>query len=169
MIPARIDDDRVSAGERRVFRLLENDPATTDWTVLHSLGIARRPTGPYGEIDFVAIIPGEGIICLEVKGGRLSCEEGVWRTMDRHGNVATLKKSPFLQARDSMFALRDALVSCPGNNWQSLSIFGESAGGHCSDRRRSCEPVSDVGERSAADGLLCDEPNQRSTWLIQEA
>ena len=110
MIPARIDDDRVSSGERRVFGLLENDPATTDWTVLHSLGIARRPTGPYGEIDFVVIIPGEGVICLEVKGGRLSCESGVWRTMDRHGNVATLKKSPFLQARDSMFALRNAIV-----------------------------------------------------------
>ena len=110
MIPARINNDRVSASERRVFGLLENDPATTDWTVLHSLGIARRPTGPYGEIDFVTIIPGEGVICLEVKGGRLSCEEGVWRTMDRHGKVATLKKSPFLQARDSMFALRNAIV-----------------------------------------------------------
>ena len=110
MIPARISDDRVPAGERRVFGLLENDPATTHWTVLHSLGIARRRTGPYGEIDFVAIIPGTGVVCLEIKGGRLSCEEGVWRTMDRHGNVATLKKSPFLQARDSMFALRDAIA-----------------------------------------------------------
>ena len=110
MIPARIDDDRASSGERRVFDLLENDPATTDWTVLHSLGIACRPTGPYGEIDFVVIIPGEGVICLEVKGGRLSCESGAWRTMDRHGNVATLKKSPFLQARASMFALRNAIV-----------------------------------------------------------
>lgn len=110
MIPAWINDDRVSAGERRVFGLLENDPATTDWTVLHSLGIARRPAGPYGEIDFVTIIPGEGVVCLEVKGGRLSCEEGVWRTIDRHGNAATLKKSPFLQARDSMFALRNAIV-----------------------------------------------------------
>ena len=110
MIPPRINDDRVSAGERRVFGLLSNDPATTDWTVLHSLGLARRPTGPYGEIDFVVIIPGEGVICLEVKGGRVFCKEGVWRTMDRHGNVATLKKSPFLQARDSMFALRKAMV-----------------------------------------------------------
>ena len=110
MIPARIDDDQVSAGERRIFGLLQNDPATTDWTVLHSLGIARRPTGPYGEIDFVLIIPSEGVVCLEVKGGRLSCEAGVWRTKDRHGNVATLKKSPFMQARDSMFALRDAIV-----------------------------------------------------------
>ncbi len=111
MIPARIDNEEVSAAERRVFSLLENDPATTDWTVLHSLGIARRATGPYGEIDFVIIIPAKGVICLEVKGGRLSCEEGVWRTMDRYGNVAVLKKSPFLQARDSMFALRNAIVS----------------------------------------------------------
>ena len=110
MIPTRIDVDHVSAGERRVFALLENDPATADWTVLHSLGIARRPTGPYGEIDFVVIIPGEGVICLEVKGGRVSCKAGVWRTMDRHGNVAALKKSPFLQSRDSMFALRNAIV-----------------------------------------------------------
>lgn len=110
MIPAQISGEGVSAGERRVFGLLENDPATTGWTVLHSLGIARRPTGPYGEIDFVTIIPGTGVICLEVKGGRVSCEEGVWRTMNRHGNAATLKKSPFLQARDSMFALLNAIV-----------------------------------------------------------
>ena len=110
MIPARIDDDRISSGERRVFGLLKNDPATADWTVLHSLGLARRPTGPYGEIDFVVIIPGEGVVCLEVKGGRLACDAGVWRTMDRHGNVVALKKSPFLQARDSMFALRDATI-----------------------------------------------------------
>ena len=31
--------------------------------------------------------------------------------MDRYGNAAVLKKSPFLQARDSMFALRNAIVS----------------------------------------------------------
>ena len=110
MIPARIEDDGVSSAERRVFGLLENDPETSDWTVLHSLGLARRPTGPYGEIDFVVIIPGGGVICLEVKGGRLSCEAGVWRTTDRHGNVSALKKSPFMQARDSMFALRNAVV-----------------------------------------------------------
>ena len=110
MIPAQIDDSLVSSGELRVFNLLDNDPDTTSWTVLHSLGLARRKTGPYGEIDFVVIIPGEGIICLEVKGGRVSCENGEWRTMDRRGSVAVLKKSPFLQARGSMFALRNAII-----------------------------------------------------------
>ena len=108
MIPRWIHDD-APASERRVFEKLERDPATGSWTVLHSLGLARRRTGPYGEIDFVVIIPGEGIVCLEVKGGDVSCEEGVWRTRNRYGNVEQLKKSPFMQARGNMFALRDSI------------------------------------------------------------
>lgn len=110
MIPAQVDSEGISMAERRVFGLLETDPATKDWTVLHSLGLARRVDGPYGEIDFVVIIPTEGIVCLEVKGGRVSCQAGVWQTMDRHGNSAVLKKSPFLQARDGMFAMRKSLI-----------------------------------------------------------
>ena len=110
MIPAQMDNEGISMAERRVFGLIESDPATKDWTVLHSLGLARRADGPYGEIDFVVIVPTEGIICLEVKGGRVSCQAGVWRTMDRHGNSAVLKRSPFLQARDGMFALRKSVV-----------------------------------------------------------
>ena len=111
MIPPQIDNDRVSASERRVFGLLESDPAADNWTVLHSLGVARRATGPFGEIDFVIIIPGQGIICIEVKGGRVSCEDGIWRTMDRYGGVAVLRRSPFMQARESMFALRNTMIA----------------------------------------------------------
>ena len=111
MIPPQIDDSVVSSAERRVFELLESDPDTIGWTALHSLGLARRRSGPYGEIDFVVAIPGEGILCLEVKGGRVSCENGEWRTMDRHGNVAVLRRSPFMQARESMFALRDSVIA----------------------------------------------------------
>ena len=111
MIPPQIDNDRVSASERRIFGLLDADPAAEDWTVLHSLGVARRETGPFGEIDFVVIIPGQGIICLEVKGGRVSCEDGIWRTMDRYGSVAVMRRSPFMQARESMFALRNSIVA----------------------------------------------------------
>ena len=110
MIPAQIDDGVVSSAERRIFHLLDTDPGTDGWTVLHSLGLARRTTGPYGEIDFVVMIPQEGIICLEIKGGRVSCDNGIWRTMDRYGNPAVLRKSPFMQARDSMFALRRSII-----------------------------------------------------------
>ena len=106
MIPSRIDESTLSSAERLVFGLLQADPNTADWTVLHSLGLARRDNAPHGEIDFVVVIPGEGIVCLEVKGGGVSCENGVWLTRNRRGNVSRLGKSPFLQARDSMYALR---------------------------------------------------------------
>lgn len=108
MVPAQIDDE-VSSAEKRIFHLLKNDPDTSAWTVLHSLGLARRETGPFGEIDFVVIIPGEGILCLEVKGGRVSCENGAWWTMNRHGQSSKLNRSPFVQSRDSMFALRNMI------------------------------------------------------------
>ena len=36
----------------------------------------------------------------------MSCQNGEWLTMDRRGNVSRLTKSPFMQARESMFALR---------------------------------------------------------------
>lgn len=107
MIPAWIDSQ--STAENRVFDLLASDPATKDWTVLHSLGLSRTAKWPYGEIDFVVIVPHEGIICLEVKGGGVSCQEGDWQTIDRNGIVHRLTKSPWDQARVSMQALRKSV------------------------------------------------------------
>lgn len=109
MIPPQYDQTTSSAAEKRIFHQLETDPATADWFVLHSLGLAKRPTGPYGEIDFVVLIPSGVVICLEVKGGRVSCKNGVWQTINRFGEVVELKKSPFMQAREGMFALRKAI------------------------------------------------------------
>ena len=108
MIPPYCDDGAPSS-EKRVFRYLKEDPHTTGWTVFHSLGLARRRSGPYGEIDFVAIVPREGIVCLEVKGGRVSCRDGVWRTMDGGGHVHELLRSPFRQVQEAMFALRASI------------------------------------------------------------
>jgi hypothetical protein len=109
MFPPDFDETSPSSAERRIFNLLKSDTHTGNWLVLHSLGLSRRPSGPYGEIDFVVIIPGEGLICLEVKGGRVSCDSGIWKTTNRFGSTAPLKKSPMMQAREAMFALRDRL------------------------------------------------------------
>lgn len=104
MIPNWIDG--APGSERRVFNLLKNDPDTSDWTVLHSLMLSERGNKPFGEIDFVVIIPGEGIVCMEVKGGGISVKNGVWRTKNRRGETNILKKTPFAQAQSSMFALK---------------------------------------------------------------
>lgn len=111
MIPAVVDPSTASDAERKVFAMLQSDPDTCDWVVLHSLGLASRgKKKPYGEIDFVVLIPELGICCLEIKGGRVACSDGVWTTVSRTGKSDTLSKSPFMQVRDGMFTLRRALA-----------------------------------------------------------
>lgn len=111
MMPPHCDDSIVSNAERRIFDLLKNDPDTASWVVLHSLALSRRAANkPYGEIDFVVLVPDGGVVCLEVKGGRITCSDGIWYTTDRRGRQHQMKRSPFMQAREGMFALRDELL-----------------------------------------------------------
>ena len=124
MFPAAIDEATISAAERRVFRLLRNDPATDDWIVLHSLGLARRGAKPYGEVDFVVVIPRRGVFCLEVKGGRVACQDGEWETTDRYGRTERLRRSPFMQARDCTFAVRDAVLNRAPLGFPANIVYG---------------------------------------------
>jgi hypothetical protein len=124
MLPAQFDVSTASAAERKLFDLLKNDPDTQDWIVLHSLGLARRGKKPYGEIDFVVLIPAEGVFCLEVKGGRIACQNGEWATTNRFGQTEKLNRSPFLQAREGMFALRDAVLNRAPAGFPTGLVFG---------------------------------------------
>ena len=108
MIPPHWHDN-TPRSEQRVFSLLRNDPATEDWVVLHSLNLKQSGTQPYGEVDFVVLIPGAGVFCLEVKGGRVACKDGAWTTTDASGATFPLKRSPFSQAQEGMHEVRKSL------------------------------------------------------------
>lgn len=114
MLPPIIAPGTRSEGEREVFRRLRDDPATSDWTVLHSLGLAEHDERVAGEIDFVALIPGKGVLCLEVKG----CSAAHLRRDDRGlwyfgpGDPGD-PRGPFRQAAEGMHALRRQLL--PGH------------------------------------------------------
>jgi hypothetical protein len=89
-----------------LFTQFKDDPSTKDWVVLHSLGVAKHPKRLEGEIDFVILVPGEGVLCLEVKGGKVSREDGVWKYGD--GPFAEIFKiGPFKQASDAMHGIRE--------------------------------------------------------------
>lgn len=124
MLPAQFDVSTASAAERKLFDLLKNDPDTKDWIVLHSLGLSHRGRKPYGEIDFVVLIPAKGVFCLEVKGGRIACQDGEWTTTNRSGQTEKLNRSPFLQAREGMFALRDAVLDRAPTGFPAGIVFG---------------------------------------------
>lgn len=110
MIPDTCSPD-APASERRIFDLLAKDPATRQWTVFHSQGLSSAYSGHFGEVDFLAVIPDRGILCIEVKGGGIRCQDGDWFTTNREGRVSALSRSPFLQAQQSMFKVRDALAT----------------------------------------------------------
>lgn len=109
MIPSHISPDIKSSAEYKIFNAFKNTTNTEGWVVLHSLGLSTHQTQKYGEIDFLVLVPGMGIFVLEIKGGRVSREEGIWKFTDRFGKVNTKAKGPFEQARDNMFSLRNHL------------------------------------------------------------
>ncbi len=107
MIPPIIAPGTHSEGEKEVFRRLRDDAATSDWIVLHSLGLAAHDTRVAGEIDFVVIIPGWGVLCLEIKGCSATHlrrdERGLWYYGPSDAGDA---RGPFRQASEGMHSLR---------------------------------------------------------------
>lgn len=108
MIPAYIHRTASSA-EKKVFELIESIEGHEEWYCLHSLGLADHLYKREGEIDFLLIGPA-GILVIEVKGGRVYREAGLWKFADRYGKVTEKKESPFSQAKSALYSLRAELL-----------------------------------------------------------
>ncbi|HIB65127.1 MAG TPA: hypothetical protein EYO33_08465 [Phycisphaerales bacterium] len=107
MIPAVVDPECSSPGEREIFSLLRDDPDTSEWVVLHSLDLANHKTQVVGEADFLVIVPGLGVLCLEVKAC-LAIERdrnGIWY----YGRNTKKRdpRGPFKQASYACHSIRD--------------------------------------------------------------
>lgn len=108
MIPPTPYEGCSSDGELELFQKLHADPVARTWTVVHSLCIAEHPRQQSGETDFVVLVPGKGVLFLEVKAcRRLHVSEGVWHY---GANPKPDTRGPFRQASEAMHAMRDALL-----------------------------------------------------------
>ena len=112
----------VSNAERKVFGYIKAADDLNSWYCMHSLGLSKHVYKREGEIDILLIGPA-GIFVLEVKGGRVRREQGVWKFTDRYGRVTEKRESPFVQARSAMYSLRADLTQQFGNT-VSRSLFG---------------------------------------------
>lgn len=125
MIPSLLSPEVKSNAERKIFEWFKNDPDSDGWIVLHSLGIANHRTLLYGEIDFIVIAPRYGVFALEVKGGRVKREDGVWHFTDKYGNTTTKKRGPFEQANEGVYSLFDTVrKKTSANSIMSELLFG---------------------------------------------
>lgn len=116
MIPPYVSLDVKSTGEKQIFELFKNDPATRNWDVLHSLNLSRHTRRLFGEIDFLVMSPQLGIFVLEVKSGEVKRKEGVWQYINRFKEVNTSPKGPFVQAQEGMFSLLETIKTNFGRN-----------------------------------------------------
>lgn len=108
MYPPHPSERTTSSAEIRVFDWIRDD-LPDDWRALHSLGLKSHRRKPWAEIDFVLIGP-PGIFCLEIKGGRVSRGDGVWRFTDRNNVVSTKSEGPFDQVAGAAGALRQYML-----------------------------------------------------------
>lgn len=111
MIPQHYDKDTTTSGEARTFDELRR--LSDEYVVLHSLALEEHVRQARGEADFVIIGP-EGILCLEVKGGRVAHRGGLWTYSDRAGRSYSKPKSPWTQAADNSDSIRVRLSRTAG-------------------------------------------------------
>ncbi len=108
MIPSQPLDTK-SRAEVSVFDQLRkafSKPDQNSWFAMHSLNLPRHEYKRFGEIDFVICGP-KGLYVLEVKGGRVSCHDGIWETTNRYDETERLRESPFKQVEGALHGLRE--------------------------------------------------------------
>ena len=110
ILPPQWSEFTESSAEKRLFSVLKNMPDTDDWTVLHSVGIAKHVKQTQGEADFVVVIPSVGTFVLEVKGGGISQENGTWFSVDRN-DIKHIIKNPYEEANTAMHSLKKYLIA----------------------------------------------------------
>ena len=109
-------------GERITFEKLGRD-LDKDWVVLHSLGLHGHATKIWGEADIV-VLSTKGFFALEVKGGAVSCTDGVWQFGVPGKPMYTKKEDPWTQAKGTMFAIRERLEKADPSMKNLLMGFG---------------------------------------------
>jgi hypothetical protein len=81
----------VQPSERKVYEALAL-ALPAGWSAWHSLKIHIRP-GDFSEADFVIANPSRGILILEVKGGIVRKQDGVWFQNERPMGMSPLDQA----------------------------------------------------------------------------
>lgn len=123
MVPPQLDAQHAKAAERLAFEMLAG-LEIPGWTYcFHSLNLPGHQYKRACEIDFL-LLGERGLLVLEVKGGGVSCTDGVWQTQTGRGGVHRLSESPFQQAQSARFELERRLQREVGVEVAHRTVFG---------------------------------------------
>lgn len=113
-----------SDAEKKLYKMLREVDLGGGAVALHSQNLPEHEYKEWCEIDYVLIMP-EGILALELKGGRVTRDEdGIWEFTDRFGDTHKRSEGPFDQASSGKYALKDALGNALGKSNVRHVSFG---------------------------------------------
>lgn len=132
-------------GEKLLFAKLRDDPKAKDWVVLHSFDIRRHVARAEGEADMVIVVPGHGVLCIEVKGCGVNRQGGLWTYAYDPPRTSTV--GPFRQASEAAHSIRQYLSqrdsSLGSLLFHSAVLFTEI---NFSDKSLEWEPWQIIGQ-----------------------
>ena len=108
LIPPYIAQTKKNGSEVKVFDLFKKIDGDSDSCLVHSVNLPEHKYKEWAEIDFL-FISKSGILVIEVKGGRVSRDEGVWKFKDRYDNINEKNEGPDVQANTAKYALKKRL------------------------------------------------------------
>ncbi|MFI6485759.1 NERD domain-containing protein [Nonomuraea sp. NPDC050663] len=97
-----------SRAERQVAELLTQVDLGEPTTCLYSVRLPVHEYKRMAEVDFL-VVWNDTVLVIEVKGGRISRNDGLWTFTDRYGQPHRKREGPFEQASSAMFALGQRL------------------------------------------------------------
>jgi superfamily I DNA/RNA helicase len=95
--------ENASEGERLIFANLRKASTGKEWIVLHSLDLLEHVKKSQSEADFVVMIPGTGVLVLEVKSARtIKHDADGWLIGSKRET-----RGPFRQANEAMRSIME--------------------------------------------------------------
>lgn len=110
-------------GEETLRKILEKSFVEKNYVAIHSLGLSEHSTKPYAESDFV-LITDFGIFCIEVKGGKISRQDGVWKIgYPDEDKYYESSEGPFKQASGTVAPIIKKLKNNDPNKTRKFNVF----------------------------------------------
>ena len=117
-LPAEIRMNPKHSGEAKIYDQLKKLPA--EYIVFYGVELLSKPfyaentlVSPLGEADFIIIHQNYGLITVEVKGGKITVENGNWQSTDRN-NITHKIKDPYVQSRENSWRVKKSLEQYKG-------------------------------------------------------
>jgi len=98
----------VPESEKKVFKITE--ALSSNWHVWHSVTWDCDTKRLSGEADLLFFHKDYGFVVMEIKGGIISIEDGIFYSINQANGKKNKIKDPFRQARTSMYHIKDCYV-----------------------------------------------------------